>query len=93
MHDVISCLDVQPDDHFNYYGFSHYARELNELTPQLEEVLPPTDVRFRPDQRFRNFFLVKNLFCFFFIDCMFSADKHFVQTLNFLLFPQASGGG
>nr|XP_046272160.1 oxysterol-binding protein-related protein 7-like isoform X2 [Scatophagus argus] len=43
--------NVQPDDHFDFYGFSHYARELNELTPQLEAVLPPTDTRFRPDQR------------------------------------------
>ncbi|KAG7236388.1 hypothetical protein INR49_001023 [Caranx melampygus] len=43
--------DVQPDDHFQFYGFSHYARELNELTPDLKEVLPPTDTRFRPDQR------------------------------------------
>lgn len=55
MHDIISCLDVQPDDHFNFYGFSRYARELNELTPELEAVLPPTDTRYRPDQRFRIF--------------------------------------
>lgn len=51
-HDVISCLDVQPDDHFDFYGFSRYARELNELTPDIEAVLPPTDTRFRPDQRY-----------------------------------------
>ncbi|XP_077391837.1 oxysterol-binding protein-related protein 7-like isoform X2 [Festucalex cinctus] len=43
--------NVQPDDHFQYYGFSCYARELNELTPELKAVLPPTDTRFRPDQR------------------------------------------
>ncbi|XP_056257068.1 oxysterol-binding protein-related protein 7-like isoform X2 [Seriola aureovittata] len=43
--------NVQPDDHFQFYGFSHYARELNELTPDLRAVLPPTDTRFRPDQR------------------------------------------
>ncbi|XP_071357511.1 oxysterol-binding protein-related protein 7-like isoform X2 [Trachinotus anak] len=43
--------NVQPDDHFDFYGFSHYARELNELTPELKSVLPPTDTRFRPDQR------------------------------------------
>ncbi|XP_057717449.1 oxysterol-binding protein-related protein 7-like [Corythoichthys intestinalis] len=43
--------NVQPDDHFQYYGFSRYARELNELTPELKTVLPPTDTRFRPDQR------------------------------------------
>ncbi|GLD61236.1 oxysterol-binding protein-related protein 7-like isoform X1 [Lates japonicus] len=43
--------NVQPDDHFQFYGFSRYARELNELTPELRAVLPPTDTRFRPDQR------------------------------------------
>ncbi|XP_029997383.1 oxysterol-binding protein-related protein 6-like isoform X1 [Sphaeramia orbicularis] len=43
--------NVQPEDHFQFYGFSRYARELNELTPQLRAVLPPTDTRFRPDQR------------------------------------------
>uniref|UniRef100_A0AAZ3QB47 Oxysterol-binding protein n=1 Tax=Oncorhynchus tshawytscha TaxID=74940 RepID=A0AAZ3QB47_ONCTS len=41
----------QPDDHFQYYGFSRYARELNELTPELKKVLPPSDTRYRPDQR------------------------------------------
>lgn len=45
--------DAQPEDFFDYYGFSRYARELNELSPELEAVLPPTDTRFRPDQRFR----------------------------------------
>ncbi|XP_026144113.1 oxysterol-binding protein-related protein 3-like isoform X3 [Carassius auratus] len=41
----------QPDDYFDYYGFSQYARELNELTPDIKDKLPPTDTRFRPDQR------------------------------------------
>lgn len=45
------CPDVQPDDHFQYYGFSRYARELNEMTVDLEVLLPPTDARFRPDQK------------------------------------------
>uniref|UniRef100_A0A3B5LTB2 Oxysterol-binding protein n=1 Tax=Xiphophorus couchianus TaxID=32473 RepID=A0A3B5LTB2_9TELE len=43
--------NVQPDDHFQYYGFSRYARELNEMTADLEFLLPPTDARFRPDQK------------------------------------------
>uniref|UniRef100_M4ASR9 Oxysterol-binding protein n=1 Tax=Xiphophorus maculatus TaxID=8083 RepID=M4ASR9_XIPMA len=43
--------NVQPDDHFQYYGFSRYARELNEMTADLEVLLPPTDARFRPDQK------------------------------------------
>ncbi|CAL8288772.1 unnamed protein product [Boreogadus saida] len=42
---------VQLDDHVKFYGFSQYARELNELTPDLEGLLPPTDSRYRPDQR------------------------------------------
>uniref|UniRef100_A0A673NKA0 Oxysterol-binding protein n=1 Tax=Sinocyclocheilus rhinocerous TaxID=307959 RepID=A0A673NKA0_9TELE len=41
----------QPDDYFDYYGFSQYARELNDLTPDIKDKLPPTDTRFRPDQR------------------------------------------
>ncbi|XP_020509752.2 oxysterol-binding protein-related protein 7 isoform X1 [Labrus bergylta] len=43
--------NVPPKDQFQFYGFSQYAREANELTPQLEAILPPTDTRFRPDQR------------------------------------------
>uniref|UniRef100_A0A672RAJ2 Oxysterol-binding protein n=1 Tax=Sinocyclocheilus grahami TaxID=75366 RepID=A0A672RAJ2_SINGR len=41
----------QPDDYFDYYGFSQYAREVNDLTPDIKDKLPPTDTRFRPDQR------------------------------------------
>ncbi|XP_058609391.1 oxysterol-binding protein-related protein 6-like isoform X3 [Onychostoma macrolepis] len=41
----------QPDDYFDYFGFSQYARELNDLTPDIKDKLPPTDSRFRPDQR------------------------------------------
>ncbi|KAM4716932.1 oxysterol-binding protein-related protein 6-like isoform 2-T2 [Anableps anableps] len=43
--------NVQPDDHAQYYGFSRYARELNEISADLKDVLSPTDTRFRPDQR------------------------------------------
>uniref|UniRef100_A0A8C2WX16 PH domain-containing protein n=1 Tax=Cyclopterus lumpus TaxID=8103 RepID=A0A8C2WX16_CYCLU len=43
--------NVQPDDHPQFFGFSQYARELNELTPELKAFLPLTDTRFRPDQR------------------------------------------
>ena len=34
-----------------YYGFSRFAMELNEVTTVERGKLPPTDVRFRPDQR------------------------------------------
>jgi hypothetical protein len=33
------------------YKLTPHALELNELTPGLEKVLPPTDVRLRPDMR------------------------------------------
>lgn len=63
---------MQPDDHFQFYGFSRYARELNELTPDLKDVLPPTDTRFRPDQRYKRYCVLLNLhddFCFLCSDC------------------------
>uniref|UniRef100_A0A8C7XUU7 Oxysterol-binding protein n=1 Tax=Oryzias sinensis TaxID=183150 RepID=A0A8C7XUU7_9TELE len=41
----------QPKDYLIYYGFSTFAMELNELTPDLKPLLPPTDTRLRPDQR------------------------------------------
>ncbi|XP_062859831.1 oxysterol-binding protein-related protein 7 [Trichomycterus rosablanca] len=41
----------QPKDYMLYYGFSSFAMEMNELTPELEPLLPPTDTRLRPDQR------------------------------------------
>ncbi|KAK4343242.1 hypothetical protein RND71_036336 [Anisodus tanguticus] len=34
------------------YNFTRFAVTLNELSPDLEEKLPPTDSRLRPDQRF-----------------------------------------
>lgn len=34
------------------YGFTQFAIELNELTQEQTRVLPKTDTRFRPDQRF-----------------------------------------
>ena len=34
-----------------YYGFTPFAMELNELPADLEEYLPRTDTRWRPDQR------------------------------------------
>ncbi|KAF3324696.1 oxysterol-binding protein-related protein 2A [Carex littledalei] len=34
------------------YNVSSFAITLNELTPELQEKLPPTDSRLRPDQRY-----------------------------------------
>ncbi|XP_016008080.1 oxysterol-binding protein-related protein 6 isoform X10 [Rousettus aegyptiacus] len=41
-----------PSNYELYYGFTRFAIELNELDPVLKDLLPPTDARFRPDQRF-----------------------------------------
>lgn len=40
-----------PVDHEKYYGFTKFAIELNELKPSHGLLLPPTDTRFRMDQR------------------------------------------
>ena len=40
-----------PDDHELYYGFTRFAIELNEFDSDMSKYLPPTDSRFRPDQR------------------------------------------
>uniref|UniRef100_UPI00358E7498 oxysterol-binding protein-related protein 6-like isoform X2 n=1 Tax=Myxine glutinosa TaxID=7769 RepID=UPI00358E7498 len=41
-----------PAEHELYYGFTRFAIELNEMDPATKTLLPPTDTRFRPDQRF-----------------------------------------
>lgn len=43
--------DAMPADHEQYYGFTKFAIELNELGPSLKPLLPPTDTRLRVDQR------------------------------------------
>ncbi|KAJ3224530.1 hypothetical protein HK099_008329 [Clydaea vesicula] len=40
-----------PPNHQDMYGFSYFAADLNDLTPDLTKYLPKTDTRFRPDQR------------------------------------------
>ncbi|KAM5302374.1 oxysterol-binding protein-related protein 3 isoform 4-T6 [Glossophaga mutica] len=50
-----SCIwraNPMPKGYEQYYGFTQFALELNELDPLLKTLLPPTDTRFRPDQRF-----------------------------------------
>lgn len=49
---VITISGTMPEDYDLYYGFTRFAMELNEIDPELEKILPPTDTRFRPDQRF-----------------------------------------
>ncbi|KAH7365710.1 hypothetical protein KP509_18G041900 [Ceratopteris richardii] len=40
-----------PEDYDQQYCFSRFTIGLNELTPELRDALPPTDSRFRSDQR------------------------------------------
>ncbi|KAI0639227.1 Oxysterol-binding protein-domain-containing protein [Trametes polyzona] len=40
-----------PKNAAQYYGFTAFGITLNEITPDLEGKLPPTDSRFRPDVR------------------------------------------
>uniref|UniRef100_A0A8C8CB39 Oxysterol-binding protein n=1 Tax=Oncorhynchus tshawytscha TaxID=74940 RepID=A0A8C8CB39_ONCTS len=40
-----------PVDQDQYYGFTQFAVELNELDAALKPLLPPTDTRYRLDQR------------------------------------------
>lgn len=49
---VYVCVsDPMPLDQEQYYGFTQFAMELNELDSTLRPLLPRTDTRFRPDQR------------------------------------------
>lgn len=45
-----------PQDYELYYGFTRFAMELNDLDSETAKYLPPTDTRFRPDQRYFIFF-------------------------------------
>ncbi|XP_044306635.1 oxysterol-binding protein-related protein 3 isoform X3 [Varanus komodoensis] len=40
-----------PKDYEQWYGFTQFALELNELDPVTRPLLPSSDTRFRPDQR------------------------------------------
>ncbi|XP_053182507.1 oxysterol-binding protein-related protein 3 [Scomber japonicus] len=61
-HEAVFCGDppsakciwranAMPVDHEQYYGFTKFAIELNELDPSLKLLLPLTDTRLRVDQR------------------------------------------
>ena len=43
--------EKMPHNASDYYGFTYFAMSLNEITDDIRHVLPPTDSRFRPDQR------------------------------------------
>ncbi|XP_077577517.1 oxysterol-binding protein-related protein 3 isoform X1 [Stigmatopora nigra] len=61
-HEAVYCGDppsatciwranAMPLDHEQYFGFTKFAIELNELDTSLKPLLPPTDTRLRVDQR------------------------------------------
>ncbi|XP_077432642.1 oxysterol-binding protein-related protein 3 isoform X2 [Vanacampus margaritifer] len=61
-HEAVYCGDLpsatciwranaMPVDHEQYYGFTKFAIELNELDASLKPLLPPVDTRLRVDQR------------------------------------------
>uniref|UniRef100_A0A3Q0S6C7 Oxysterol-binding protein n=1 Tax=Amphilophus citrinellus TaxID=61819 RepID=A0A3Q0S6C7_AMPCI len=61
-HEAVFCGDppsatciwranAMPADYEQYYGFTKFAIELNELEPAMKLLLPPTDTRLRVDQR------------------------------------------
>lgn len=45
-------IGTMPEDYELYYGFTRFAMELNELDLETAKLLPKTDTRFRPDQRY-----------------------------------------
>ena len=49
---VLLISGAVPENSKQYYGFTRFAIELNELDDDLRQQLPPTDTRFRPDQRY-----------------------------------------
>uniref|UniRef100_A0A8C2QR62 Oxysterol-binding protein n=1 Tax=Capra hircus TaxID=9925 RepID=A0A8C2QR62_CAPHI len=49
---IVETENPMPKGYEQYYGFTQFALELNEMDPLLKSLLPPTDTRFRPDQRF-----------------------------------------
>jgi hypothetical protein len=42
---------TSPDNHNDQFGFTKFAINLNNLTPEIEDKIAPTDSRYRPDLR------------------------------------------
>lgn len=84
---VWSCMctsaDPMPVNQEQYYGFTQFAVELNELDSNLKPLLPSTDTRFRPDQRFPC--LILHL-CFLSTGLKAARSNHLVLNFFFLSF-------
>lgn len=50
-YDLLWKMSEPRSDPSKQYGFSNFAVELNEITSDIKDSLPPTDSRLRPDQR------------------------------------------
>ncbi|CAL8344628.1 unnamed protein product [Merluccius merluccius] len=49
--ELIWRIAPRPDNSAQFYAFSTFAMQLNELEKPMEEFMPPTDCRLRPDIR------------------------------------------
>uniref|UniRef100_A0A673HS38 Oxysterol-binding protein n=1 Tax=Sinocyclocheilus rhinocerous TaxID=307959 RepID=A0A673HS38_9TELE len=49
--ELIWRISPRPDNSRKYYAFTSFALQLNELDAEMEQVLPQTDCRLRPDIR------------------------------------------
>uniref|UniRef100_A0A5S6QW99 Oxysterol-binding protein n=1 Tax=Trichuris muris TaxID=70415 RepID=A0A5S6QW99_TRIMR len=43
--------NILPENYEKYYGFTQFGLSLNDICADNKEYLPPSDTRFRPDQR------------------------------------------
>lgn len=48
---ILWMSEPRPANSADYYNFSSFTFQLNELTEDMKSYLPPTDSRFRPDVR------------------------------------------
>jgi len=60
MNKYILFIGTMPEDYELYYGFTRFAMELNELDLETAKILPKTDTRFRPDQRYLTYQCILN---------------------------------
>lgn len=51
VYNLFHILDPLPPHAKEQYGFTDFAVTLNDMVPSMVDFLPPTDTRFRPDQR------------------------------------------
>lgn len=70
-----------PEDYELYYGFTRFAMELNELDLETAKILPKTDTRFRPDQRYQCI-LKKVNFLMYYYFLLMSIGKLFIYFIN-----------